>query len=159
MADAVEVHAEPVFNEFEFFGEQFRMNHPADYEWEMSEFASAAKGGGDVDLLSGAAAVHDFVKAIVHPGDWERFRATAKKNKATAKDDLMPLVVKAFTQQTGRPTSRPSVSSGGPKRTKKKSASAGTSSSRVVRRLEKKGRPDLALMVSMAEETRSAASA
>lgn len=154
---AVEVHAGSQFNEVEFFGEQFRMNPSSDYEWDMMEFASAAKDGADSDLLSGAASVHEFLKAVIHPGDWDRFRATAKANKATVADDLMPIVVGAFVQQTARPTSRPSASSRGPKNTKRKSAAG--SSSRVVRRLEKKGRPDLALMVTMAEETRSLASA
>lgn len=142
-------------NEFEFFGETFSMNPSSEYEWEMMEFASAAQGGADSDLLSGAAAVHSFLRAVVHAGDWERFRATARANKATVKDDLMPVVVGAFTQTTARPTSRPSDSSAGQKRTKKKSE--GGSSSRVVKRLEKQGRPDLALMVTMAEEASSAA--
>jgi hypothetical protein len=137
-------------NAIDFFDQPFRLNPSAEYEWEMMEFASAAQGGADSDLLSGAAAVHTFLKAVIHADDWARFRATAKANHATVKDDLMPVVVKAFTQTTGRPTGRPSASSGGPKRTKKKSG--GGSSSRVVRRLEKRGRPDLALMVTMAEE-------
>jgi hypothetical protein len=69
----------------------------------------------------------------------------------------MPIVVAAFVQPTERPTGRPSASSGGPKNTKPKSA--GGSSSKVIRRLEKSGRPDLALMVTMADEVRSVRSA
>lgn len=146
--------------EIEFFGESIAMNPASDYEWEMMEFASAAKGGADSDLLSGAASVFEFLRAVIHADDWDRFRDTAKKNKATVADDLMPIVVQAFTQQTGRPTSRPSVSTGGPKRTRRKSEYGQPgSSSKVIRRLEKKGRPDLALMVSMADDVRSAASA
>jgi hypothetical protein len=145
------------FNEVEFFGQSFRMNPGEEYEWEMMEFASAAQGGADSDLLSGAATVHAFLRAVVHADDWARFREVAKKNKAQVKRDLMPVVVRAFTQTTERPTSRSSDSSGGPKSTKAKSA--GDSSSKVIKRLEKRGRPDLALMVMEADEVRSARSA
>lgn len=143
---------------FEFFGETFHLNPSSEYEWEMMEFASAATNGGDSDLLSGVAAVFTFLKAVVHPSDWERFRATARKNRAQVKEDLMTVVVGAFTQTTERPTGRPSASSGGPKNTKRKSA-AGSSSkvAKVVRREEKNGRPDRALMVVLADEASSAA--
>lgn len=144
----------PDLSDFEFFGETFHMRPSADYEWEMMEFAAAAKGGADSDLLSGAASVFEFLRAIVVEDEWDRFRATAKANRATVDDNLMPLVVMAFTQRTRRPTVRPSDSSDGPKSTKRKSG--GGSSSRVVKRLEKKGRPDLALMVTMAEESSAA---
>lgn len=144
-------------SDIEFFGEQFAMNPSSDYEWEMMEFAAAATEGADSDLLSGAASVYGFLKAVVVPADWERFRAAAKKNKATVDRDLMPIVVAAFTQQTERPTSRPSDSSDGPKKTGRKSAAG--SSSKVIKRLEREGRPDLALMVTMADEGRLAASA
>jgi hypothetical protein len=67
------------------------------------------------------------------------------------------VVEAAFVQPTERPTSRPSDSSDGPKNTKAKSGAG--SSSKVIRRLEKSGRPDLALMVTMADEVRSVRSA
>jgi len=156
-AETVDVPDGPAFHEVEFFGRPFRLNPPDQYEWEMMEFASAAKGGADSDMLSGAAAVYTFLKAVIHPEDWDRFRVTARTNRATVTADLMPVVVSAFTQSTARPTGRPSDSSRGPKKTKKKSGD--DSSSRVIRRLEKKGRPDLALMVLMADEARSAGSA
>jgi hypothetical protein len=152
-----EPDAELGFNEVEFFDESFRLKPGDQYEWEMMEFASAAKGGADSDLLSGAATTLDFLRAVIHDDDWERFRATAKKNRAQVARDLMPVVVAAFVQPTDRPTSRPSDSSDGPKTTKRNSAAG--SSSKVIRRLEKAGRPDLALMVAMADEDRSARSA
>jgi hypothetical protein len=68
----------------------------------------------------------DFLRAVIHADDWERFRATAKKNRAQVARDLMPVVVAAFVQPTDRPTSRPSDSSDGPKTTKRNSA-AGSS--------------------------------
>lgn len=145
------------FNEVEFFDQSFRMKPSDEYEWEMMEFASAAKGGADSDMLSGAAATLDFLRAVVHGDDWERFRKAARDNRAQVKRDLMPIVVAAFVQPTERPTSRPSDSSDGPASTGRKSAGGG--SSKVIKRLEKKGRPDLALMVTMADEARSERSA
>jgi hypothetical protein len=145
------------FNEVEFFDQTFRLRPGAEYEWEMMEFASAAKGGADSDMLSGAAATLDFLRAVIHADDWERFRKAARENRAQVERDLMPIVVAAFVQPTARPTGRSSDSSGGPKNTKQKSA--GGSSSKVIRRLEKSGRPDLALMVTMADEVRSVRSA
>jgi hypothetical protein len=139
----------------ELFDETFRLNEAEEYEWAMMEFASAAKGGADGDLLSGAAIVFDFLRTVIHEDDWERFRKTAKVNKAQVQRDLMPIVVTAFTREVSRPTERPSVSSDGPSTTKLKSA--GGSSSEVVARLEEQGRPDLALLVSQSEAARSAA--
>lgn len=158
MSEAVEVHADLAeYDEVEFFGETFRVNRVEDYEWQMLEFAKAASSGADSDLLSGAAAVFEFLEAVIHADDWPQFRATAKKNRAQVTRDLMPIVVAAFTQTTGRPTVRPSDSSDGPTRTKPRSVAG--SSSKVIKRLEKEGRPDLALMVLMADEGRSAVSA
>jgi hypothetical protein len=145
------------FHEVEFFDQSFRLKPGEEYEWEMMEFASAAKGGADSDMLSGAAATLDFLRAVIHSDDWERFRKAARDNRAQVARDLMPVVVAAFVQPTERPTSRPSDSSDGPKNTKAKSGAG--SSSKVIRRLEKSGRPDLALMVTMADEVRSVRSA
>jgi hypothetical protein len=41
------------FHEVEFFDQSFRLKPGEEYEWEMMEFASAAKGGADSDMLSG----------------------------------------------------------------------------------------------------------
>lgn len=143
---------------FEFFGETFHLRPGNEYQPEMMEFANVANGGGDSNMLSGATAVFTFLKAIVHPGDWDAFWASAKKNHATVDDHFMPIVVAAFTQEVERPTGRSSDSSDGPKNTRQKSAGE-SSSAKVIRREEKKGRPDRALMLVMADEARSARSA
>jgi hypothetical protein len=70
------------FHEVEFFDQSFRLRPGEEYEWEMMEFASAAKGGADSDMLSGAAATLDFLRAVIHADDWERFRKAAKDNRA-----------------------------------------------------------------------------
>ena len=148
----------------EFFGESFALNPREDYEWSMIEFADAAMGGADTNLLSGAAAVMGLLKSAIAPGevaegakegkDWLRFKALAKKNKAQTQRDLMPIVVRIFTQSSERPTGRPSDSSDGPQTTPPSAEVA--SYSRVIEREEASGRPDRALMVLMAKESTDA---
>jgi hypothetical protein len=144
--------------DFEFFGEGFHFKPTDEYQWEMLEFADALQNGGaDGSLLSGAAAVYSLLKAAIVDDEWARFRAAAKKNHAQTERDLMPIVVRAFQHKTERPTVRPSDSSDGPPATPENSERA--SSLRVVKRLEEQGRPDMAVMVLMAEEARSRVSA
>ncbi len=134
---------------FEFFGETFRLNPAGDYQMELLEFADAATGGADSELLAGMAAVVRLLRAAVHGDDWSRFWASAKKNKAQVRTDLMPVVVAAFAQPIDRPTGLPSGSSDGQASTPQNSG--GDSSSRVIARLEEQGRPDLALVVAQAQ--------
>ena len=136
--------------EVELFGEVFALNRREDYEWAMIEFADAAVGGADTDLLSGAAAVMALLREAIVADQWERFRKTARSNKAQTKRDLMPIVVQIFTQATERPTGLPSDSSAGQQSTPESSEVA--SYRRVVEREEASGRPDRALMVQMAQE-------
>lgn len=136
--------------ELEFFGVKYGMNPPHLYEWEMMEFASAADNGADGNVLSGVAAVHTLLKAVIVAEDWAKFRAAARKNHARVEQDLMPLVVAAFTQETARPTLLPADSSAGPEVVQEKSGDV--SYLRVVRRLEEEGRPDQAYLVKMAAE-------
>jgi hypothetical protein len=131
--------------DFEFFGESYRFNPAEDYQWELLEFADAATSGADSELLSGAASVMRLLKAAVHGDDWERFRSSARKNKARVRDHLMPVVLGAYAQPIDRPTGLPSDSSDGQPATAPNSAD--DSSSRVIARLEEQGRPDLALVV------------
>lgn len=135
-------------NTLEFLGETFHMNPGEDYQWEMMEFAGAATGV-EVNSLSGASAVYGLLKAVIVTDEWEKFRRTARAGKAQVDRDLMPLVVTAFMQRTGRPTSPPSGSSGG--RTLTPPSSEVADYSQVVRELEEQGRPDVAYMVKMAQ--------
>lgn len=133
----------------EFMGETFHMNPGDEYQWEMMEFAGAATGV-EVNSLSGAAAVYGLLKAVIVSEEWERFRRAARSGKAQVDRDLMPLVVTAFMQRTGRPTSPPSGSASGRALTPPSSEVADYS--QVVRDLEQQGRPDVAYMVLMAQE-------
>lgn len=137
----------------DFGGEEFAV---ADKIGQMAflRFAHVAQGGVDSSDLEGLAAMYDLLEQVIAPGEWGRFQATALKTRADG-DELMAVVKQVVTGQTRRPTGPASDSSDGPVSTKRKSA--GGSSSRVARRLEKEGRPDLALMVELAQEARSAA--
>jgi hypothetical protein len=135
--------------DFDFFGESFRFNPADEYQWELMEFAEAATGGADSELLSGIAAVMRLLKSAIHADDWQRFRTSAKTNKARVREHLMPVVWAAFSQPIDRPTGLPSDSSDGQPTTPENSAD--DSSSRVIARLEEQGRPDLALVVAQSQ--------
>lgn len=139
----------------EFAGEKFGMAEKIG-AMPLMRFAKVAKAGGDSNNLDGLAAMYDLLEQVIDPAEWARFQEHADKVRADG-DQLMTVVGEVFAAIADRPTGRPSASSGGPKSTKQKSA--GGSSSKVIRRLEKSGRPDLALMVTMADEVRSARSA
>jgi len=97
--------------------------------------------------------VRDFLRGLVHPDDWQVFWDTALDNGQTM-GDLMGLIVAITEKTTSRPTRRRSDSSAGRRSTGGKSK--GDSSLRVIKRLERSGRPDLALTVVRAREARRA---
>ncbi len=133
---------------FDFFGESFRLNPAADYQCELVDFAEAATGD-ELNVLEERAAIKRLLRAAVYADDWVPFWTSAKRNKALPHDHLMPVVVAAFSQPIERPTGLPSGSSDGQPATS--ASSAGDSSSRVIARLEKQGRPDLAVVVAQAQ--------
>lgn len=136
-----------------FAGQEFRVADSIGL-MPLMQFAHIAKGGTDSNDLEGLAAMYDLLEQCIADDEWARFKAHAVKSKADG--DVLMGVVKATIQAlSGRPTSRPSDSSGGP--TIIGENSEGDSSLQVVRRLERQGRPDLALMVQMAQEARSSA--
>lgn len=141
--------------EIEFAGEKFGMAENIG-AMPLMRFAKVAKAGGDSNNLDGLVAMYDLLEQCIEPSEWARFQAHADKTRADG-EQLMTVVGEVFQAIADRPTGRPSVSSGGPKNTRQKSADVG--SSKVIKRLEKKGRPDLALMVLMADEARSEISA
>lgn len=128
----------------EFFGEQVALNDEIS-EWALMEFAEAAEQV-DESSLGALAAVMRLLKEAVDPADWQRFRSIARKNKATSVQ-CMPVVVAVFEAGTGRPTSRPAVSSDGSPATAP-SSTAGSSSPAIL-----PGRPDLQIAVLRAQES------
>jgi hypothetical protein len=138
--------------EIEFEGERFGMAE-AIGAMPLMRFAKVAKSGADSNNMDGLVAMYDLLEQCIAPSEWVRFQAHADKTRADG-EKLMGVVGKVFEALSERPTGRPSDSSGGPKSTKRNSA--GGSSSKVIKRYEKKGRPDLALMITLADEARSA---
>lgn len=160
MSDAVDVAelaaalGEPVDEGevVDFFGERIHLAEPEDCEFALLEFAEAA-GELDTETLAGAAAILRALRASVREDDVERFVALARKNRAQVERDLLPIIVALFERRAARPTRRPSGSSDGPRLASGNSAAG--SSSPVIARLERQGRPDLALIVDEAQRARA----
>lgn len=119
----------------------------------LMRFAQIAKRGADSDDMDGLAALRDLLDAVLNPEDLPRFDRVADEHDAGG-DDLMAVATECIKVISERPTSRPSDSSDGPQTTSGSSA-AGSSSPVTV--LERKGRPDLALLVGRAQEYRASA--
>lgn len=141
--------------EVTLFGETFAVSDAEIPDLYMSELALAVADG---DGMAFKAAVLRVVKTCILAVDWQRFRRAMVENNAD--DDALLDVIKSVTAArkgmeavTGRPTERPSSSSDGP-RVIEVSSTAG-SSSPVIARLEKQGRPDLALMVDNAQRAQA----
>jgi hypothetical protein len=149
---AIEVHARPKVT---LEGEQFGMAENVG-AMPLMRFAKVAKSGGDSANLDGLVAMYDLLEQCIEPSEWVRFQAHADRVRADG-EKLMAVVSDVFQALADRPTGRPSASSGGPKNTKPRSVAG--SSSKVIKRLEREGRPDLALMVTMAQEALSERSA
>jgi hypothetical protein len=139
----------------EFAGEQFRTRRKVG-AIALMRFAKVAKTGGDSATMDGLAAMYDLLEACIAKDEWQRFLSHAADVDADD-GELMKVVSDVIELLSGRPTGRPSDSSDGPQTGK--ASSGGDSSLRVVRRLEDEGRPDKALMVLMAQETRATSAA
>ena len=136
------------------WGESFRLNTPDDVgSMPLVEFAQVAVEGQDANDMAGLAAVGNLLDALIVAEDLIRFKRAARKAKASG-DDLVGVIKEAIRGNTERPTSRPSDSSDGSPATNEPSAAG---SSLPVTRLEAKGRGDLALLVSRAEQSRASA--
>lgn len=119
----------------------------------LIDFLETAGDIPDTDQLAQMRALQGFLRTIVHPDDWEAFWQACLDN-GQGVVDLMILVQRLTEESTGRPSKRRPDSS--PGRRDRKGKSKVDSSSRVIRRLERHGRPDLALIVDMARAERSA---
>ena len=125
-----------------FNGQSFEVTDPG--SMPMMRFARFARTGIDSDDYEGMAAMYDLLKACIAPAAWDRFERVADESKCDG-DTLFGVVRDTFAVIAGRPTSRPSDSSDGSPTTGTRSTAG--SSSRVIKRLESEGRPDLALLV------------
>lgn len=147
-------------SEVELFpGETFQVSDQDVPKFLISELALAIADAADTGQMPVEAALMRILKVCVRPQDWSRFRRAASAVDADGEQliEIVGKVMKARRELeavTGRPTSRPSDSSDGSPSTEANSTAG--SSSPVIRRLEERGRPDLALMVTQAQEARVA---
>lgn len=144
----------------DFFGEQFQVPDRINQRLVIRFGRLAAEGADTADedpkkAAEAAILLDRMVEQMVRPEDKDRFEDACDRERVSD-EELMRFIAQVMAAVSGRPTSLPSGSSDG-QRTTPPSSEAASSSLRVVRRLEESGRPDLALMVEMAQEARSTA--
>jgi len=134
--------------DFGYFGSVVRV-HPDLSDLTLIEFMEVAVAIDTMPTSGAMGAVSTMLRSLVHPEDFAEFWSTAKANRQRV-EDLTALAEALIESVTDRPTERPSDSSDGPPSTDENSPAV--SFSPVVRDLERRGRPDLALMVVQAQE-------
>lgn len=97
-------------------------------------------------------AMREAIEACFDPEDFPKFWAASKRLR-TGPEEFQQVINEAMEIMAKRPIQRSSDSSDGPPDTAGSSTEA--SSSPVVRRLEQRGRGDLALIVEEAEQARA----
>lgn len=133
----------------EFHGERFAVAERIG-AMSLMRFAKVAETGADSLDMAGLAALYDLLEQCIAPADWTRFTAAANEHRADG-DELMEVVKEVMGHLSERPTSRPSVSSDGPRTIEPRSEV--DSSSAAMAQLH--GRADLQLMVVQAQEARA----
>lgn len=139
--------------ELAFAGESFELRERLGL-MPLMRYAHAAAQGLDTRDMEGMAAMYDMLKAVIAPSDWARFQQAAAESYADG-DQLFDVINEAIRTISARPTSRPSDSSDGPP--PESDSSADDSPSQVIARLEREGRPSLALMVQQAQRSKVSA--
>jgi hypothetical protein len=132
--------------EVDYFGEKFAvLADPLSMEFVLEEFMDMA---AQIDLADedprAVGVVRQFLRAMIKPSDFARFWTAVKTNRQDVVAQ-MEFGKWLIGEATGHPTEQPSDSSPGVLLTLPKSED--DSFSRVQRRLESQGRPDLALAV------------
>lgn len=131
---------------FTWFGQEIRIGNVSDLV--LIDFMQKAQGVNEKDIEAGLALVHQAFGQMIHPDDFDEFWAISLREQQDS-TDLMQLMQTLIEGVTGRPTKRRSDSSAGRRKGGKKSKRGSSSPDMppVVRRLERQGRPELALMV------------
>ena len=138
-----------------FLGESFALPDRFNSRRLLRFAALAATGIDDSDPVV-LGEVDKMLDHVIRMEDRQRFDDLCDEQGAGL-DELLEFLMSRVAVLSGRPTVRPSASAPGPSSTS--GDSADDSSSRVVSRLESRGRVDLALMVTKAQEARSLATA
>lgn len=146
--------------EFGYFGLVLRVN-PDATDLDLVEFLMTADSIDQLDEVKGTIAIGRYLRALVHPEDWDVFWSTAKGNRQNL-TDLMLTTHAIIAAVAAFPTGQPSDSSTGPsstgRRLKGGYSSAGPARRDTTRALTLlKGRPDLQSAVLRAAEAVEAA--
>jgi hypothetical protein len=142
----------PVGDQIEFLGRGFTVAAKVGL-MPLLRFAKAAKSGLDSSDVDGMAAMYDLLQQCIVDEEWAVFEQHATTQRADD-EDLMDFIKRVMAVLSQRhPTKRPSDSSTGPQSVRPSYGDA--LSSRVTSRLEQQGRPDLALIVTEAQEARA----
>jgi hypothetical protein len=141
----------PVGDQVEFLGRGFTVAAKVGL-MPLLRFAKAAKSGLDSSDVEGMAAMYDLLQQCIVDEEWAVFEQHATTQRADD-EDLMKFIQQVMAVLSGRPTRRPSDSFTGPQNVRPSYEDA--LSSRVTSRLEQQGRPDLALIVTEAQEARA----
>lgn len=135
-----------------YFGVDIRVMDDGDMLLiDLEEFLSAATSIASDDVAA-LGLIHSFLKRIIHPDDFRKFWDLVRRHRQGL-EAQMAFAKYIVEEMTGHPTPLPSDSSGGRQRTEP--SSVGDLSSRVQQRLEDSGRPDLGMVVAMAQEARA----
>lgn len=149
----------------ELAGKRFPIRDQGPSMLKLLRFAEVAKTGKTSDDMDGFAALSKLLRSCIAESAWDEFEQHSDDVGADG-EALMHVVTDAITAAAARPTRRPLPSRGG-RSTTAPSSAAGSSSPassvrtgdvRVQEDLERRGRPDLALVVQRAREASTTSS-
>lgn len=149
----------------EFCGEEFRVGEKVGM-MPMMRFARVGKreqerlrSGGQqtaTDAMEAMDAALTLLEQCVHPDDWDRFERVTTEHHV-GQEEYMRFAGRVMSLLASRPTGRSSDSSDGPLITEPSSTVVSSSpASAVIEDLNGRGRPDLAQVVRMRQESLSA---
>lgn len=139
----------PVDLDFEWFGSTIRVGPDAG-DLALLEFLAKARLLDEGDEVGGMELTIEFLRAQIHPDDWDEFYGLARKHRQQM-IDMLKVAHTIVRLVTLFPTGRPSDSSSGQRPTDQNSTAA--SSSAAVSPVDAramtilKGRPDLKMAV------------
>lgn len=125
---------------FDYFDVTLRVD-PDIVDADMIDWVEEMGELDESDPRAGTA-VKDLMRRVVLADDFDLFWSTAKRHKQSI-DQRMTVIAQVVAAISKHPTSRPSDSSGGPERTVL--SSPADFALAAQRRLERDGRPDLAV--------------
>jgi len=143
----------------ELAGKRFTVRQQGVSLLALMKFATIAKAGKTSDDMEGLSALYKLLRSCIADDEWDAFEDHANDVGADG-EALMHVVTDAVTAAAARPTQQPSHSQDGRSPTAASSAAGSSSPGSSIRQgdprvqtdLERRGRPDLGLVVKRARE-------